>query len=105
MYSPPADGEIRVAPSMGSFAFTQAGGSPFAVTAAQTSLAYAGLERRAFRRRILKNPLFIAPQQNFQAQLRYDSGALALLATTVITGGASVYVGVWLDGTRFAPVG
>ncbi len=104
-YSPPGDGELRVAPSMGSFAFSQSGLTPFAVTGAQTSLAYAGLERRAFRRRILKNPLFIAPQQNFQAQLRYDSGALAILATGVITGGATLAVGVWFDGTRFAPVG
>lgn len=104
-YCPPGDGELRVSPSQGAFAFTQAGGSPFAVTAAQSVLAYADLERRAFRRRILKNPLFLAPQQNFQAQLKFDSGAIPLLSTTVITGGASLYVGVWLDGTRFAPIG
>lgn len=104
-YSPPGDGEIRLDPSMGAFAFTQAGGSPFAVTAAQTSLAYADLERRAFRRRILKNPLFIAPQQNFQAQIRFDSGAIPILATSVITGEAELAIGCWFDGTRFAPVG
>jgi hypothetical protein len=104
LYSPPADGEIRMETN-GAFSFTQSGMSPFAVTAAQSNMAYASLERRAWRRRLLKNPLFLAPQQNFSAQLRYDSGAIPLIATTVITGGATLYVGVWLDGTRFAPIG
>ncbi len=104
LYSPPALGSIR-AELGGGFAFGQAGGSPFAVTDASTQLAYADLERRAFRRRNLKNPLFLAPQQTFQAQLRYDSGAVPIIATSVITGSASLYIGLRLDGTRFAPIG
>lgn len=103
-YSPPGDGQIRMEVA-NNFAFTQAGGSPFAVTAAQSVQCYADLERRAFRRRILKNPLFLAPQQNFSAQIRYDSGAIPIIATSVITGGATLAVGCWFDGTRFAPIG
>ncbi len=104
LYSPPSDGRVEMQTN-GGFAFSQAGMSPFAVTAAQTSLCYADLERRAFRRRILKNPLFLAPQQNFQMAIRYDSGAIPIISTTVITGGATVAVGCWLDGTRYAPIG
>lgn len=104
VYSPPSMGELEVSLG-GGFSFSQAGGSPFAVTDASSIGCYADLERRAKRRRILKNPLFLAPQQTFSAQLRYDSGAIPILATSVITGSASLYVGAILDGTRFAPLG
>lgn len=104
LYSPPGFGSIRMEQG-GGFAFSQAPGTPFAVTDASTQLAYADLERRAHRRRILKNPLFLAPQQTFSAQLRYDSGAIPIIATSVITGAASLYIGVRFDGTRFAPIG
>lgn len=104
LYSPPGAGELKM--DFGSeFALTQAGGSPFAVTDATTNLAYADLNRRANRRRILKNPLFLAPQQTFVAQLAYPSGLIPIIATTVITGTASLNVFAVLGGTRFAPLG
>lgn len=104
LYSPPGAGELKI--DFGSeFSFTQAGGSPFAVTDASTNLAYADLNRRANRRRILKNPLFLAPQQTFQAQLAYPSGLIPIIATSVITGSASLYAFAELGGTRFAPLG
>jgi hypothetical protein len=104
LYSPPGNGAIRME-TTNAFAFTQSGDSPFAVTAAATKLQYADLERRAFRRRVLKNPLFLAPQQTFQAKLSYDSGAIPIIATSIITGTATLSVGAILDGTRFAPIG
>ncbi len=104
LYSPPALGSIRME-TAGAFAFTQAGGAPYVVTAAQTQGAYADLERRAWRRRILKNPLFLAPQQTFTAQIRYDSGAVPVLSTDVITEVNKLFVFCRLDGTRFAPIG
>ena len=105
MFAPPANGRLRAEVSAGMFAFTQAGLTPFAVTGAQTSLAYADLERRAQRRYNLKNPIFIAPQQNFQAQLNYPSGLIPIAATAVVTGAAVLYVSCTLDGTKFTPVG
>lgn len=103
-YSPPGDGQIRMETS-NAFAFSQAGMSPFAVTAAQNFGCYADLERRAWRRRILKNPLFLAPQQNFTASIRFDSGAVPIIATTPINSGTVAAVGCWFDGTRYAPIG
>lgn len=103
LYSPCSMGTLEVNAS-GGFSFTQAGGSPFAVTDASSNLAYADLERRALRRRILKNPLFLAPQQTFSAQIRYDSGLIPIIATSVIASTATLGVGCWLDGTRFAPL-
>jgi hypothetical protein len=104
MYSPPAEGRSVVALSQGAFAWSQAGTSPFAVTGSQDSLCYADLERRALRRRNFSNPIFIAPQQTFNAQLNYDFGAIPIISTSVITGTAILYVGCILDGWKFTPV-
>lgn len=104
LYSPPGVGELEIGLT-GEFAFSQAGGSPFAVTDATSVPAYASLERRANRRRILKNPLFLAPQQTFSASIRYDSGAIPIIATTVIASTATLAIGCRFDGTRFAPLG
>lgn len=105
MFAPPANGRLRRQISAGMFAFAQAGLTPFAVTGSQTSLAFADLERRAHRRLNLKNPIFIAPQQNFTAQIDYPFGLIPIAATTVVTGGAVLYVTCNLDGTKYTPVG
>ncbi len=104
MYSPPATGKPRFSASMGAFAFAQAGVSPFGVTGSQASLCYADLERRALRRRNFVNPIFIAPQQTFTATITYDFGAIPIIASTVITGSAILYVGCRFDGWKFSPV-
>lgn len=104
LYAPPGQGEPVVGMA-GGFSFSQAGGTPFAVTDASSIYCYAELETRAHRRMILKNPLFLAPQQNFSAQIRYDSGAIPVIATSVVTGSAIQQIGLGLDGTRFAPIG
>lgn len=104
MFSPPGMGRSRVEASMGSFAFAQAGMSPFAVTGSQASLCYADLERRALRRRNFSNPIFLAPQQTFSAALQYDFGPIPEIATSVLTGGAVLYVGCIFDGWKFSPV-
>lgn len=104
MYSPPGEGRSRVEVSQGAFAWSQAGVSPFAVTGAQDSLCYADLERRALRRRNFSNPIFLAPQQTFSAQLLYDFGAIPIISTSVITGSAILYVGCIFDGWKFSPV-
>ncbi len=103
LYSPPGFGELEVSLGAG-VSITQNGMSPFDVTATNFSV-YADLNRRAKRRRLLKNPLFLAPQQTFSAQLRYDSGLVPIIATTVIASTATLSIGAILDGTRFAPVG
>lgn len=105
MYAPPAFGKPRIQPAQGGFAWTQAGMSPFAVTGGQNSLAYADLERRAWRRMNLNNPIFIAPQQTFTANLLYPSGLVPVISTSVINNTAAfIYVGIWFDGWKFTPV-
>lgn len=104
MYSPPGIGRARFCESQGAFAFAQAGGSPFAVTGSQTSLCYAELERRAKRRRNFVNPIFLTPQQTFDATINYDFGPIPIIASTVLTGSAVLYVGCLFDGWKFAPV-
>jgi len=104
MYSPPSMGRSRLEVSQGAFSFAQAGTSPFGVTGSQDSLCYADLERRALRRRPYVNPIFIAPQQTFQATIGYDFGSLPLISSSVLTGSAVLYVGCIFDGWKFAPV-
>lgn len=102
---PPSNGRGRCELSQGAFAFSQAGLSPFGVTGSQNVLAYADLNRRAHRRGNLQNPLFLAPQQNFTMTLGYPSGVLPIIATSVVTGSAVLYVEAIIDGWKFTPVG
>lgn len=104
-YRPPSNGRMRTAINAGGFAFTQSGMSPFAVTGAQTSLAYADLNRRLYRRGNLQNPLFLAPQQTFTAQISYPSGLVPIIATTAIASEAVLYIECTLDGWKYTPVG
>lgn len=105
LYAPPGTGELEVNIG-GQWVGTQNAMSPFGITTVgAVNLAYADLNRRAKRRMLLKNPLFLAPQQTFSAQLRYDSGAIPIIATNVIASTATFAVGCCLDGTRFAPLG
>lgn len=51
------------------------------------------------------DPAFmIGSDQNFQISLEYQSGALAAIATTIVSGNTSLYVGVDLDGIEVRPV-
>ncbi len=104
LYAPPGKGELHMSMA-GAFAFSQAGGSPFAVTDATSNGVFAQLDPRALRRFILREPLFLAPQQTFSAQLRYDAGAIPIISTSVIASTATLYVECTFDGTRFAPLG
>lgn len=105
LFRPPSNGRLRCEASMGMFAMSQSGMSPFAVTGSQTSLAYADLNRRTNRRGNLQNPIFLTPQQNFTGTLSFPSGLLPILATDVVTGSAALYVECVLDGWKFTPVG
>lgn len=105
LYRPPSNGRVRTAINAGGFAFTQAGLTPFGVTGAQTSLAYADLNRRLYSRGNLQNPLFLAPQQNFTAQISYPNGLVPIIATTAIGEGSVLYVECTLDGWKYTPVG
>ncbi len=86
------------------FTFTQAGGSPFAVTDTAVSLASADLDRRAWGKFNLKNAIFIAPQQAFDAKIVYDVGVVPILATTLITANNPLYLRCTFDGWLFEPV-
>lgn len=110
MYSPASIGKNRMELAQGAFAFSQAGGSPFAVTGSQSVLCYADVERRSWRRRNLTNKIFIAPQTTFDMSIIWPFGLIPVLATTSITSGTfvagqpSIMVGVRFDGLRFAPL-
>lgn len=110
MFSPAGIGKNRVELSQGAMNISQSGMSPFAVTGAQTNLCFADVERRAFRRRNLTNPIFLAPQTTFDMSVFYDFGAIPVIASSVITSGTfvagspSIMVGVRFDGWRYAPL-
>lgn len=105
MFSPPATGKPRAESNGGAFSWTQSGQSPFAITGTQVCLAYADLERRAWKRRNFQNPIFLAPQQSFTAKLLYPSGLVPVISTNIINNTTSfIYVGCRFDGWRFAPV-
>jgi hypothetical protein len=111
MYSPSCIGKSRMELSQAGLNITQAGGSPFAVTGAGVSLCAADVARRFYRRRILDNPIFLAPQTTFTMSLAYPFGAIPIISTGVITAGsttppvaASLMIGVRWDGWRYSPV-
>lgn len=111
MYSPACIGKNRMELCQAMGAFTQSGMSPFAVTGAGVNLCNADVERRFYRRRILENPIFLAPQTTFDMSLFYDFGVIPVIGTTIITAGtttppvaASIMVGVRWDGWRYSPV-
>jgi hypothetical protein len=110
MTSPAAIGKNRMDIAAGMFDMSQSGTTPFAVTGAQTSLCNADIERRAWRRRNLTNPIFLAPQTTFNMSLNYDFGAIPVIAQSVITAGTftvgtpCILVGVRWDGWRYAPL-
>ncbi len=111
MYSPACIGKNRMELSTSGLNITQAGMTPFAVVGAGVSLCNADVEQRFYRRRILTNPIFLAPQTTFDMTLSYDFGAIPIEATGIITAGtttppvaASLMVGVRWDGWRYSPV-
>lgn len=110
MFSPSAIGKTRLDVSMSGMDLSQGGMSPFAVTGSQTVLCYADVERRAWRRRNLKNKIFLAPQTTFDMSIFYDFGPIPVIATSAITNaanppaGPAIMVGCRFDGLRFAPV-
>lgn len=51
------------------------------------------------------DPAFmIGSDQNFQISIEYPSGAIPVIGTTVVTGGAVLYIGVELDGIEVRPL-
>lgn len=111
MTAPSCIGKSRMEIAQAGLNITQDGMSPFAVTGAGVSLCNADVERRWYRRRILSNPIFLAPQTTFDMTLNYDFGLIPVIATTIITAGgttppaaASLMVGVRWDGWRYSPV-
>ncbi len=111
MTAPSCIGKSRMELSQSGLNITQAGMTPFAVTGAGVSLCNADVERRWYRRRILSNPIFLAPQTTFDKSIYYDFGLIPIEATGIITAGtttppvaASLMVGVRWDGWRYSPV-
>lgn len=111
MYSPACIGKSRMELSQAMGSFTQSGTTPFAVTGAGTNLCNADVVRRIYRRRILTNPILLAPQTTFDMSLSYDFGPIPVIGTTIITGNGvtppvspSIMIGVRWDGWRYSPV-
>lgn len=105
LYRPPSNGRVRAEVNSSGLSLTQSGMTPFAVTGTQANQAYADLNRRSNRRGNLQNPIFLAPQQNFTATIYYPGGLIPIIATSIVTGSAVLYVEVTLDGWKYTPVG
>ncbi len=109
-YSPACIGKNRMQTSMSAGNLSQAGMTPFAVTGASTSLCYADVERRSFRRQYLTNKIFLAPQTTFSLTINYDFGAIPVIGTSMITNAATpptagaIVCFARFDGLRYSPV-
>lgn len=91
MQMPPADGRVS---------FYSVGG-PDANTAAEPNV---DLNTRSENRYLCDPEIFILSQQNFQASINFPSGAIPVRASSIITSGNPLRVGVVLDGYEFRPV-
>jgi hypothetical protein len=70
-----------------------------------TAFPHAELGARKDNGYLVDPNILIEAEQQFQVRLRYDSGALAALATTVINDSTNpLKVGCTLDGVVFRPV-
>ncbi len=109
MWSPAAIGKNRMEVATG-LAGAQNAMSPFEFTGSSVSLCFADIERRFWRRRNLKNKIFLAPQTSFDLSIFYDFGVLPVIGTTAITNaanpptGPAIMVGARFDGLRYSPL-
>ena len=93
LYAPPAMGG-------GSLYSSVAGGATGAVGVIQ----YADLQGGRDSTFIMSPSLLINQDQNFQITIEYPSGAIPVIATTPVTVGNPLFVGVELDGIEVRPV-
>ena len=93
LYAPPAMGG-------GDLFSSVAGGA----TGATGVIQYADLQGGRNSTFIMSPSLLINQDQNFQITIEYPSGAIPVIATTPVTVGNPLFVGVELDGIEVRPV-
>ena len=103
LYAPGGDGNMEVHPA-GLRAITLAEGTPNTFSQLITVVPHSELADRQDNIYLVDPNILIEAEQSFTAQISYDSGALAVLATTVIDSDNPLYVGVLMDGIVFRPV-
>lgn len=100
----PADGRIEVFAN-GLRSLTLAEAAPNTFSSQISAFPVAELGSRKENGYLVDPNILIEAEQQFQVRLRYDSGALAALATTVINDSTNpLKVGCTLDGVVFRPV-
>jgi len=93
LYAPPACGIPIVHSSV-------AGGA----TGATGVIPFADLQSRRDAAFLMSPSVLINQDQNFQLTIEYPSGAVPVIATTPITVGNPLFIGVELDGIEVRPV-
>ncbi len=88
---PPADGRVN---------FHQAG----QITADTLAEPNVDLNARSENKYLCDPEIFILSQQNFAASISYPSGAIPVRATSIVTVGNPLKIGVVFDGYEFRPV-
>lgn len=101
-YAPPADGQPLVHTG-GVETLTLSEATPNTLATSAIGEPHATLQSRNVNRYIFDPNIFLEAEQNFEITLKYPSGLIPVIATTV-TGSNPLYVGCVLDGILFRPV-
>lgn len=97
LYAPPAYGDPQVK-SAGLLSIVQATGVSI------SSHPYASLNSRRDAAYLLQPSPLINENQNFRITIEYPSGAVPVIASTVVPNGTTLYIGIELDGIEIRPV-
>lgn len=102
LYAPPSDG----APEHYGAGLTDfTAGSPPAITSLSTNVPHAELGGYRDSAYMVDPNILIEAEQHFEVRLKYDTGALAIIATDVVNDSTNkLHVGVVFDGIVFRPV-
>lgn len=102
LYAPPADGAPE---HYGAGLREITAGTPPAITSETTTVPHAELAGYRDTAYMVDPNILIEAEQHFEVRLKYDSGALATIATGVVDDTDNpLYVGVVFDGIVFRPV-
>lgn len=101
LYAPPADGRAQVYSAGLGGTFTISSG---VVTDLIWAPPYATLDSRRDAGYMVDPNILIEAAQNFEVVISWPTGLVPVIATTIVTAGNPLSVGVSLDGILFRPV-
>jgi hypothetical protein len=104
MTMPPAASRPRVR-SAGLAALTLTEGAPNTLTSSRSGIAHAQLNEGPENMYVIDPAILIEAEQGFQMSIRFDSGAVPIIATDVVNNDTNpLYVGIIMDGIVIRPL-